>query len=88
MGGGTHSSRLDDGAAFHILKLAVQKRVPYDKAIPGTLSTVTPLTVAGAGSRRITLSTGRMMQWLINGQQLVRLVSVIGNPLRLRRLAM
>ena len=47
--------RLDDGAAFHILKLAVQKRVPYDKAIPGTLSTVSPLTVAGAASRRITL---------------------------------
>jgi hypothetical protein len=64
MGGGTHSSRLDDGAAFHILKLAVHKRVPDDKAIPGTLSTVTPLTVAGVASRRITLSTGRMMQWL------------------------
>ena len=59
MGGGTHSSRLDDGAAFHLLKLAVHKRVPYDKALPGTLSPVAPSRLSGLPPGALPYPRGR-----------------------------
>jgi len=57
---------LPQGSTFSILKLNVNKKVFYDKEIPEELSSITPINVASAKTRRFTLSFF-MTRWLING---------------------
>jgi blue copper oxidase len=58
-----------NGAELHIMKLQVNLDLPsYTRRIPQRLSTITPIRVKGAATRRIRLSQDMMnMRWLING---------------------
>lgn len=71
----TPTNKLANGQEFHILKLVVKSKANYTKVIPTTLSSITPLNLAGANIRPLTLSqvmsmsgSNMQMQWLINGK--------------------
>lgn len=66
--GGMSPSRLDEGEAFYVLKLAVRNRVVFDKPVPKALAEVKPLATTDAHVRTIDLSASGM-EWLINGQR-------------------
>ncbi|WP_051180965.1 multicopper oxidase domain-containing protein [Thermithiobacillus tepidarius DSM 3134] len=61
------SAALPVGAAYYLMKMVVKHRVPCFESMPRTLSAITPIATAGAGTRRFALSFENG-QWLINGQ--------------------
>ena len=60
------SSRLPLGAEFNILKLSVLAGERVIAELPTALSSIQPITTAGAAERKIELSMGQM-RFLING---------------------
>jgi len=66
--GGMSSTKIPNGQAISLMKINVTQQVAYDRAVPERLSTITPITTAGATTRPISLTQTMMpMQWLING---------------------
>lgn len=63
---GMTTSRLEEGAEFNILRLAVKQRVAYDLSLPAQLSQIAKLDVAGAQQGQFTL-TSNGSRWLVNG---------------------
>lgn len=66
--GGTNGSRLDLGAEFEIMKLAVTRHgatTPF--VLPSKLSTIARIDTSGAVLRNVSLTVRRML-WLINGE--------------------
>lgn len=67
--GGTEGARLDLGAEFEIMKIAVTRESPARPSgmIPPKLSTIARIDTGGAVRRDVRLTVRRML-WLINGE--------------------
>lgn len=67
--GGTNGSRLDLGAEFEIMKLAVTRDgAATPVVLPSKLSTIERIDTSGAVMRNVSLSVRRML-WMINGER-------------------
>ncbi len=61
---------LASGQAFSLVQFLVRERVPYDRILPASLTTIEPIDIQEATTRPFILSVqedGPLMRWLING---------------------